>query len=210
MAQKQISPPSLPVPETLWFPVPDKAPRIYRHSLRQGRQMAAAAPSPSQRNPDVICPNCVVTETVSAFPALLCFAISLQMGFPTGKYPVPHRETPPAPFCRLRQSPASLSIKTFFYSPFPAVRIFSYSFPVSVRYKTLSSKGCITSRITNYNFIVFYFIFHSPPALPSHIPAGNLRYGAVPAHTGNRKIHTRNIPSLEALSFRYTVPSRSQ
>ena len=168
--------------------------------------MAAAAPSSSQRSPDKLHPGCIVTETVSAFSALLCFAISLQMDFPTGKYPVLYRETPPAPFCRLRQSPASLSIKTFFYSPFPAVRIFSCSFPVSVRYKTLSSKGYITSHIT----FLLYFIFHSPPALPSHISAGNLRYGAVPARTGNRKIHTRNIPSSEALSFRYTAPSRSQ
>ena len=168
--------------------------------------MAAAAPSPSQRSPDKSHPGCIVTETVSAFSALLCFAISLQMGSPTGKYPVFYRETPPAPFCRLRQSPASLFIKTFFYSPFPAVRIFSYSFPVSVRYKTLSSKGCITRHIT----FLLHFIFYSPPALPSHIPAGNLRYGAVPARTGNRKIHTQNIPSLEALSFQYTVPSRSQ
>ena len=168
--------------------------------------MAATAPSPSQRSPDKLHPGCIVTETVSAFPALLCFAISLQMGFPTGKYPVLYRETPPAPFCRLRQSPASLSIKTFFCNPFPAVRFFSYSFPVSVRYKTLFSKGCITNHIT----FLLYFIFHSPPALPPHIPAGNPRYGAVPVRTGNRKIHIRNIPSLESLAFRYTVPSRSQ
>lgn len=111
------------------FPFLTRLPRIYRHSLGQGRQMAAVAPFPPQRNPDVICPDCVVTETVSAFSALPCFAISLQMGSPTGKYPVLYRETPPAPFCRLRQSPASLSIKKFSAALFRRSGSFHIPFP---------------------------------------------------------------------------------
>lgn len=111
------------------FPFLTRLPRIYRHSPGQSRLMAAAAPSPSQRSPDKLHPGCVVTETVSAFSALLCFAISLQMGSPTGKYPVFYRETPPAPFCRLRQSPASLSIKKFSAALFRRSGSFHIPFP---------------------------------------------------------------------------------
>ena len=46
--------------------------------LGQNRHLAAAAPSPSQHSPNKLHPGCIVTETVSTFPALLYLVISLR------------------------------------------------------------------------------------------------------------------------------------